>query len=141
PANTNKRSLPDFDVRDLATAGGPGNQQVQTDTLVERRKASLASFMASPEQSRLGTRIVPNQYGLPKLYLREGRSLSAPAAGKPSEVAKTFLQNQPEVFSLSASEIDRLRLVVDDVTDNAKFLAFNQTLDGIDVFNAQIKFT
>src|SRR5204863_4656924 len=47
----------------------------------------------------------------------------------------------PEIFSLGAPDIDRLRLVVDDVTDKARFLAFIQTIDGIDEFNGQIKFT
>ena len=60
---------------------------------------------------------------------------------KPTEIAKEFLRAQPEIFSLGNAEVDRLRLVVDDVTDHAKFLAFNQTLNGIDVFNGQVKFT
>src|SRR5262249_13993711 len=42
---------------------------------------------------------------------------------------------------LGNSETDRLRLVMEDITDSAKFLAFNQTFNGIDVFNAHIKFT
>jgi Zn-dependent metalloprotease len=78
---------------------------------------------------------------LPKLYLREGHTLSDPSSLKSSEIAKEFLRAQSEVFSLSSAEIDRLRLTVDDSTDNAKFLAFNQTLNGIDVFNGHIKFT
>jgi hypothetical protein len=85
--------------------------------------------------------MVPNEYGLPKLYLREGRTLSAPSGLKPAEIAKSFLRSQPDVFALSTGEVDRLRLIVEDVTDTAKFLAFNQTLNGIDVFNGQIKFT
>jgi hypothetical protein len=37
--------------------------------------------------------------------------------------------------------VDGLRLVVKDVSSGAVFLTFNQTLNGIDVFNGQIKLT
>jgi hypothetical protein len=117
------------------------NDRLQAAALVERRRANLESFMSSAEQIRRGTRIVPNTYGLPKLYMREQGSLSAASALKPAEIAKSFLQAQPEIFSLTTREIDRLRVVVEDVSGSAQFLAFNQTLNGIDVFNAQIKFT
>ena len=127
-----KSQLPNFDIREGAQ---------RPEALVQRRMANLASFAASPDQLKLGTRVVPNKYGLPKLYLREGRSLSAPSAGKPADIAKTFLRTQPEIFSLSSADVDRLRLLVEDVAQDAKFLTFNQTLGGIDVFNAQIKFT
>jgi hypothetical protein len=42
---------------------------------------------------------------------------------------------------MTPAEIDGLRLLVDDTTDSARFVAFNQTVNGIDVFNGQIKFT
>src|SRR5262249_35047609 len=42
---------------------------------------------------------------------------------------------------LNPVEVDGLRMLVQDASDNAVFLAFNQTFNGIDVFNAQIKFT
>src|SRR2546422_7771673 len=141
PTAATKHALPDFDVREQRDTDGPSNDQIVADAIVERRNATLASFVASPEQIQLGTRIVPNGYGLPKLYLRDGHALSVPSALKPTEIAKEFLRAQPEIFSLGNAEVDRLRLVVDDVTDHAKFLAFNQTLNGIDVFNGQVKFT
>src|SRR5262245_7551518 len=141
PVDRNKRALPEYDIRDLRTTEAIDNDRRQANALVERRRANVASFATSPEQIRRGTRIVPNSYGLPKLYMRDRESLSAASPLKPVEIAKGFLLAQPEIFSLSAREIDRLRLAVEDVTDTARFLAFNQTLDGIDVLNGQIKFT
>ena len=137
----NKRPLPDFDIREQKLTASATSEQAQADVLVDKRKGNLLSFMQSSAQGSAGYRIVPNKYGLPKLYGREGQPLTTPSTLKPAEIAKGFLRNQPEVFFLGSSEIDNLRLAVEDVSDTAKFLAFTQTLNGIDVFNAQIKFT
>jgi len=141
PAPAAKRPLPDFDIRELELANGRSNEQTQAIAVVEKRRANLTSFVESPEQIQAGTRITPNTYGLPKMYLREGRTLTAPSALQPAEIARRFLRAQPNIFSLDVAEIDRLRLVLEDVSGNAKFLAFNQTLNGIDVFNGHLKFT
>jgi hypothetical protein len=141
PRDGDKRTLPNFDIRESGLGIAPGGGQQQAQMLVERRRANLASYVTSSEQMRLGTRIVPSQYGLPKLYVREVRPLAAPSGLKPLETAKRFLETEPEVFAMTRGEIDRLRLLVDDTSGNAKFLAFNQTVNGIDVFNGHIKFT
>jgi Fungalysin metallopeptidase (M36)/Bacterial pre-peptidase C-terminal domain/Fungalysin/Thermolysin Propeptide Motif len=132
--------VPNFDIREQQSTIASA-EHIRASALAENRKASLVSFASSPEQVRQGTRVVPNEYGLPKLYLRDGRPLTGPSGIKPSAAAKDFLQAQPELFGLNSAEIDRLRLIVDDVTNDAKFLTFNQTVGGIDVFNGQIKFT
>jgi Fungalysin metallopeptidase (M36)/Bacterial pre-peptidase C-terminal domain/Fungalysin/Thermolysin Propeptide Motif len=141
PAPAAKRPLPDFDIRELELANGRSNEQRQATALVEKRRANLTSFVESSAQIQAGTRITPNTYGLPKLYLREGRALTAPSALQPAGIARGFLRAEPNIFSLDVAEIERLRLVLEDVSGNAKFLAFNQTLNGIDVFNGHIKFT
>src|SRR5262249_19377375 len=131
----------DFDIRELESRNGSSNEQRRAAALVEKRKANLTSFAESSEQIQARTRITPNTYGLPKLYLREGRALTTPSALQPAEIARGFLKAEPGVFFLDVTEIDRLRLVLEDVRGNAKFLAFSQTLNGIDVFNGHIKFT
>ena len=137
-----KRVLPDFDARDLVTATEPASsQQKQATVMVEQRRANIESFLASAQFSYPGTRIALNRFGLPKLFLRDGKSLSTPSTGEPEEIAKSFLRDHASIFPFSPSEVDGLRLLGKDVTANATFLAFNQTLEGIDVFNAQIKFT
>jgi hypothetical protein len=137
--NSKPKRLPEFDIRE--NAGASTTAPAQARALVERRRASLESFAASPAEVKLGTRIVANQYGLPKLYLRDGHSLSAPSTQRAEDIARGFLRNQSPVFSLDSSEVDNLRLLVDDATDTARFVSFNQTVGGIDVFNGLIKFT
>jgi hypothetical protein len=134
PGNPTRRSIPDFDIREELPAGASVD-------LVQTRMARLASFQSNQEQTKAGTRLVPNEFGLPKLYFRDGRTLTAPSGLKPSDIARSFLRSQPDIFSLPSSDIDGLRLAVEDVTANATFLAFNQTLNGIDVFNGQVKVT
>jgi Zn-dependent metalloprotease len=140
PASIQQGALPDFDVRESA-APEIARLRAESIGVVQQRTAALANFVRTPEESRLGTRIVSNSYGLPKLYLRDGHSLSGPSALAPTDIAKGFLRSQSGVFAMNDSEIQGLRVLVDDATDNARFVAFNQTVDGVDVFNAQIKFT
>jgi Zn-dependent metalloprotease len=109
--------------------------------VVERRRAGIEAFLAAASAGNPGTRITPNRFGVPKLFLREGRALTAPSAQQPEEIAKGFLQSHAAIFSFAGTEVDNLRLLIKDAAGEATFLAFNQTVDGIDVFNGQIKFT
>ena len=142
PDASKGRPLPDFDARELAASDQPaGGQQAQAKALVERRRANIESFLAAEIAANPGTRIVPNRFGVPKLFLRDGKSLSAPSTQEPEEIARSFLRAHTAIFPFAAAEADTLRLLVKDVTAGATYLAFNQTVGGIDVFNAQIKFT
>ena len=137
-----KHILPNFDIRNIATAAEPnGSQQARGKALLERRRAGIESFLAAEAAANPGTRISPNRFGVPKLFLREGRALTAPSSQQPEEIAKGFLQSHAAIFSLAGAEVDNLRLLIKDAAGDATFLAFNQTVDGIDVFNGQIKFT
>ena len=134
------RVIADFDVRDSALperSSGLGREQ--SKAMVERRRGAIESFLASPAAANSGMRIVPNRYGLPKTFFREGRALSAPSTARPEDIARDFLRTHRTLFPLAAREVDGLRLVVKDVSGGAVFLAFNQTLNGIDVFNGQIE--
>ena len=135
-------ALADFDVRDSAppeARSGAGADR--SKAIVDGRRGAIATFLASPEAAGLGIRIVPNQYGLPKTFFREGHALTAPSKAQPEDVARNFLRANRTLFPLTAPEIDGLRLVSKDDSGGAVFLAFYQTLNGIDVFNGQIKFT
>jgi fungalysin metallopeptidase (M36)/pre-peptidase/fungalysin/thermolysin propeptide len=135
-----KKPLSNFDAREVRIGGKTLIEQIQADPTVARRRSDLTSFLNSAEERQFRTRIVPNLRGLPKTYLRDGQPLTAPSALNPAEIGKTFLKSQP-MFFLNASDIDGLRVASEDSSGNATFLAFNQTINGIDVFNAQIKFT
>ncbi|MGD0499334.1 MAG: M36 family metallopeptidase [Bryobacteraceae bacterium] len=135
-----KSALPNFDIRETQPAAEPASiPQSQARTLVERRSAFLETFRASLEGASV--RIAPNRFGLPKVMIREGGVLSAPSAVAPEDIAKGFLRSHASLFPLAPSEVDQLRLLVKDATGGPTFLAFNQTLNGIDVFDGQIKFT
>ena len=135
-----KRPLPDFDARQVRIGGKTLIEQIQADPAVASRRSDLLSFLNSPGERRAGTRIVPNLRGLPKTYLREGQPLTAASTLNPKEIGKAFLKSQP-VFFLTTADIEGLRVASQDSSDNATFLAFNQTVNGIDVYNGQIKFT
>ncbi|MBZ5624778.1 MAG: M36 family metallopeptidase [Acidobacteriia bacterium] len=130
-----RRALPDFDVRDAARSEGPAR------AIVEQRRAAIDSFLSASRVARPGTRIVSNRYGLPKMLFQEGRPLSAPSNRAPEQIAKDFLRANSAIFPFTPLEIDDLRLTVEDASAGAVFLVFNQTVNGIEVYNGQIKVT
>ncbi len=133
--------LRNVDARDSAVPGQTATQRSQERMLVQRRIAAAQSYLAAQRAGTPGLRLTPNRFGFPKLLSREGAALSGPSREAPETIARNFLRRSPALFSLAAREIDDLRLVVNDATPRATFLVLNQTLDGIDVFQAQIKFT
>jgi Zn-dependent metalloprotease len=135
------RPLPDFDTRDAAPAPAAAPDRDQTNRIVETRRRTLQSFLSSPSGARSGIRIAPNRFGLPKTYTREGRPLTAPSTADPQDIARDFLRANRSLFPLTPTEISALRLVTKDASSSAVFLTFNQTLNGIDVFDGQIKLT
>ncbi len=139
-ANAKGPVLPDFDLREQIVSPG-AQQSPQSKALVDRRTSTMEAFVAARQATQSGIRLVPNRYGIPKLMLRDGKTLSAASTRDPDQIAKTFLLANAAVFPFARSEVDQLRLVVRDVTPEATYLVFNQTLNGIDVFQGQIKFT
>ncbi len=123
----------DFDMRDAAAAE-------QGKATVERRRSAIDAFLTAPGTGP-GMRVIPNRYGLPKTMVREGRALTPPSTLDAEVIARNFLRTNKTLFPLTAPEIDGMRLVSRDAAGGAVFLSFNQTLNGIDVFNGQIKFT
>ena len=134
--------LADFDVRDAAPLEGlSGPSGDRAKAIVDGRRGALETFLASPEAAGLGMRISPNRFGLPKTFFREGHALTEPSTAPPEDIARNFLRAHRTLFPFTAPEVDGLRLVSKDDTGGAVFLAFQQTLNGIDVFNGQIKLT
>ena len=138
-----KRAIPNYDARALVAQQelASGQQRQAGVTLLERRRANVEAFLASPEGARTGARVVLNRHGLPAVFLRDGGSLSAPSTQEPEEIAKSFLRSHAAVFPLAPSEVDRLILTAKDAATDATYLVFTQTLDGVPVFEGQIKFT
>jgi hypothetical protein len=108
---------------------------------VERRTSDLEAFKATRAAAQPGVRIVPNRHGLPQLYVRDGSPLTVASTRDAGEIAKSFLLANSAAFPFTQTEVDQLRLTVRDVTPEATHLVFTQTLNGVDVFEGQIKFT
>jgi uncharacterized protein (TIGR03437 family) len=139
-ANSKTAVLPDVDVRE-STVNAETPQSRQSRALVGRRTTAMDTFVAQRQAAQPGLRIVPSRHGIPKLLLRDGRALSPASNRDPEEIARTYLLANTAIFPFAQSEVDQMRLVVRDVTPEATHLVFNQTLNGIDIFQGQIKFT
>jgi uncharacterized protein (TIGR03437 family) len=133
-------ALPDVDLR-ASALGVETSQNSPARTLVDRRTRNMEAFAVQRQALQPGIRIVPSRHGIPKLMLRDGKTLSPASDRDPDQIARTFLRDNAGVFSFAQSEIDQLRLDVRDVTPGATHLVYNQTVNGIDVFQGQIKFT
>jgi uncharacterized protein (TIGR03437 family) len=101
----------------------------------------MEAFTAQRQALQPGIRIVPSRHGIPKLMLRDGKTLSSASNRDPDEIARNFLRDNAGVFSFAQSEIDQMRLDVRDVAPEITHLTYNQTVNGIDVFQGQVKFT
>lgn len=135
-------ALPSFDARDLLDAASPGSPPALQPGLLATRRARSGAFpLAGQTAADAGTRILRGRHGVPRLYLRDGRALTPPSSEPPEVIARAFLRRHSALFDFSAREVDALRLVLRDVSSRASFLTFMQTVDGVDVFEAQVKFT
>jgi hypothetical protein len=68
-----------------------------------------------------------------------GSALSGPSKAKPDSVARSFVAQQKELFGLSRSEVDALRLTRNDAdSSGATFLRYQQVAQGRDVFGATL---
>jgi uncharacterized protein (TIGR03437 family) len=135
--------FPEVDVRELAASpeAVQSVQQSRAKALVERRTSDLEAFKTARAATQPGVRIVPNRHGLPKLFIRDGSALTVASPSDAGEIAKRFLVANSAAFPFTQTEVDQLRLTVRDAAPEATHLVFNQTLNGVDVFEGQIKFT
>ena len=138
PSHLRGQVPPNFDARHRGAATA---STARARGLVETRAANLAAFAENARRTAPGTRIVASRYGLPKLMLRDGGTLTQPSSLDSEEIARQFLRAHSAIIPLSAAEVNNLRVAVKDVTPQATFLALNQAVNGIDVFNAHIKIT
>lgn len=139
-SSAKKGDLPDIDLRATILAAET-LQSSPSKALVDRRTRNMEAFVAQRQAAQPGIRIVPSRHGIPKLMLSDGKALSAASNRDPDNIARNFLLSNSAVFPFSQAEVGQLRLVVRDVTPNASHLVYHQTVNGIDVFQGQIKFT
>ena len=117
-APARRKTLPDFDVRD----GVRASIQPALKPAVERRRAGLEAFVAREHATKPEIRIVAGANGLPKLFLRDGTTLSGPSNSDPETNVRDFLRDNSAIFPFTATEFDNLHLIVKDVTRDAAYL-------------------
>ena len=123
--------LPDFDSRKTLA-----NERARN--VVKQRSANTSAYARSAPS---GVRVTEGPNGLPKIIRRDGGYLTAASTLSAELIAREYLKSQRALFGLSDQEVDTMSLLVNDVTPEATYLTFNQTVAGVDVHNAQIKFT
>jgi uncharacterized protein (TIGR03437 family) len=127
----------DFDIRDLPPAAADRLGREQARTVVERRRQELQAFV----QRTPGARIAANRHGLPKTFFRDAQPLAAPSTLTAEDASRAFLRAHRALMPFTDAEIDALRLTGKDASGRAVFVAFQQTWNGLDVYNGQLKLT
>jgi len=138
--NAKKDALPDVDLRtSVLAAQTPQNSP--SKTLVDRRTRNMEAFVAGRQTAQPGIRIVPSRHGIPKLMLSDSKALSGASNRDADEIARQFLIDNATAFLFTQSEIGQMRLDVRDIAPEVTHLVYSQTVNGIEVFQGQIKFT
>src|SRR5262249_23060037 len=74
-----------------------------------------------------------------KMVINTEEPLSAPQSGLPDSIAHDFLTDHSAMFKLNRSQIFEMRLKNEDIDQGTSFLNYEQTIDGIPVFQSQVQ--
>ncbi|HYP27044.1 MAG TPA: M36 family metallopeptidase [Blastocatellia bacterium] len=134
--------LPDYDIRqELAEIRELSALKSQDENpALQARVESIENFRSTlaPER-RDDLRYEMNEAGVPKLLFSGTGPLSRPAAGSPDKVARGFLAAHTEMFGLTRRDVRRMKLENVDPDGSTTFLSYNQTIDGIPLFQGQVQ--
>jgi hypothetical protein len=136
--------LPNYDVREEARAASSSrvNQLGVAIGAVDSqaRQKAIESFSAQlSSDARNDLQVVTNDVGLPKMVFNHKEALSAPKSGDPDSIARDFLAGNATMFGLNKSQIVEMRLKNEDNDEGATFLNYEQTIDGIPVFQGEVQ--
>jgi Zn-dependent metalloprotease len=145
PSKTSSR-LPNFDIRlvekgefteyDLnppsTTSDSAKNapEQARAASVIDNFRASLN---ATDSQN---LRAVVNEAGAMKNFFIDGAPLSEPRSDTADNIARDFLKKHASMFSLTDAS---LKLNHEDNDGPVKFLEYSQTVNGIQVFEGEVK--
>jgi hypothetical protein len=141
-ANTGDRhssTLADFDVRrDPRT--DQINGAVSLESTSETQSGALAKLRAKATGSPSGVRVEAHPSGLAREVINFEGFLTEPAEGTPDRIARRFLADNSELFGLSAAEVRRLKVTMEnlDRASGATFMKYEQRVAGIPVFDSEI---
>src|SRR5262247_3881588 len=136
--------LTNYDVRKEIRAASPrrvnqlGVAVGAVDSLA--RQKAIESFSAQfSSDARRDLQVVMDDSGLPKTVFNRKEPLSAPRSGEPDSIARDFLSDHATMFGLNKSQTVEMKLKNNDDDEGATFLNYEQTIDGIPVFQSQVQ--
>src|SRR4030095_10808537 len=136
--------LLDYDVRKGIGAAAPrkvnqlGVAVGAVDSLA--RQKAIESFSAQlSSDARKDLQFVMSDSGLPKMVFNRKEPISASRSGAPDSIARDFLAGHATMFGLNKSQIVEMKLKKEDKDEGATFLDYEQTFNGIPVFQSQVQ--
>jgi Zn-dependent metalloprotease len=144
-----RQPLPNYDIRlagrseftdyDLnSTAGARAAQR--GEAALQARSSEVDDFRASLKgETARNLRAEMNEAGAMKNFFIDGAPLSGPRWDTPDNNARNFLKQQAQLFALSDSGVNNLKLNKEDNDRGTTFLDYSQTVGGIKVFEGEVK--
>ncbi len=136
--------LPNYDVREELRDAAPsrvnqlGAAVVATDT--QAMQNAIESFRQRiPLEARDNLRVVMSDTGLPKMVFNIEGPLSVPQSDLPDSIARGFLADHSAMFGLDRGQISEMKLKNADNDNGTTFLNYEQTVDGIPVFQGEVQ--
>jgi extracellular elastinolytic metalloproteinase len=134
--------LPDYDLRqELRSRQDISDLQIKAENpAIKARIQAIENFRGTltPEhQDNLRYEI--SEAGTPKVFFNASGTLSPPANGSADEIARNFLRKETKIFGLTGREVRRLKLQNEDNDQGTTFLVYNQTIDGVSVYQGQVQ--
>ena len=136
--------LQNYDVREevrsarLSKVNQMGVAISVTDLQVRQNAIeSLRGQLASGARESL--RVVMNDVGVPKMVFNTEGPLSLAQSGSPDEIARNFVASHSSLFALSRDQVVKMKLKNEDNDQGTTFLNYEQTIDGISVFQGNVQ--
>lgn len=143
-----RKTLPNYDIRldgrseflDYDLKSENSAKGAAQSAALRARVNSVEAFRArlSPDKAE-NLRAIANETGAMKSFFVDGAALSAPESGAPDGVARGFLKQHNSLFALTDEAVAELKLNREDNDRGTTFLNYTQTIDGIKVFEGDVK--
>ncbi len=149
-AQSRHTTLPNYDIRlagqgefmdfDLNTAADT-QRALQTDNVSLRARATAVENFRSGLKPEAATNLHAqvNEAGAMKNFFIDGSALSAPQSDTPDNIARGFLQQHAQLFTLPDAAVANLKLHREDNDRGTTFLDYSQTVGGIKVFEGLVQ--
>ncbi|HKP82193.1 MAG TPA: M36 family metallopeptidase [Pyrinomonadaceae bacterium] len=148
PQASTNRALPNFDIRrtdrgefnDMDLSSASGKQAAMQNARTRSRASAAEQFRSSLRTEHAkNLRAVVNEAGAMKDFFIDGATLSEPQSDTADNIARKFLKRNNAVFALSSANVDELKLENEDNDRGTAFLNYTQTVDGLKVFEGEVK--